>query len=514
MATTTIIDAQYYVFLFLLCLSSTLLLQFFFKKSKPAGATHLRPLPSPPALPLVGHIHLLTKYVHICFQKLALKYGPLLFLRFGSFKFLLISSASVVTEVFKSNDVAFASKPMSVFEDRLIFANIGFIFSPYGEYWRYMKKMTVTELLGSKQLQRSHNVRREELHRYLKKVLEKAQESEVFSLGTELMKLTNNTICRMALSTRCSEEDNEAEKIKELVDGSLELGMKLAMVNMAGPLKKLGVWMYGKEDREINRKCDELLERIWKEHEERAKRDGGVDREDKDLMDILLEAYHDEKAEFKINKNQIKAFILDLFLAGTSTSTDAMEWAMANLINHPEVMKKAREEIDSVVGNRRLVEETDLPNLPYLQAVVKETLRLYPPGPLLPRRTHEACELRGFDIPRDIMVVFNFYAIMRDPEAWENPNEFIPERFLSSNKEKAHQNFNFVAFGAGRRMCPGATLALTLMNTTVASMVQCFDWKVGKDGDRVNMEPEAGLHLKLAEPLQCRPILRFHLFSS
>ncbi|XP_038724254.1 cytochrome P450 705A12-like [Tripterygium wilfordii] len=511
---TTVTDVKYYyLFLFFLWLFSTFLLRYIFKKStNKDGSNHLPP--SPPSLPLVGHIHLLRKEIHLCFQRLAIKYGPLLYLRLGPFKFVLVSSASMATEVFKSHDVAFSSKPTSVFKDRLIFGNIGFVLSPYGDYWRYLKKLTVTELFTAKQLQRSRNVRREELHRYLKKVLEKARGNEVFNVKMELMKMTNNTICRMALSTRCSEEDNEAERVQEVVFGSFELAMKTAIVALAGPLRGIVNWMYGGEEMEMDRKCDELLERMWKEHEERAKRDG-VDREDKDLMDIFMEAYHDTKSEFKITKNQIKACILDIFIAGTSTSTDAMQWMMTNLINHPKIFEKAREEIDSVVGNDRLVEETDLPNLPYLQAIVKEALRLYPPGSLLPRKTYKACQLSGYDIPKDIMVVFNLYAIMRDPEAWDNPDEFIPERFLSSNNEKANQIANLLTFGAGRRMCPGSTLALTMMNTTIASMVQCFDWKVGMDGDKVlNTEPKAGFHLSLEEPLQCRPIVRFNPFSS
>nr|WNO46792.1 cytochrome P450 712K1 [Tripterygium hypoglaucum] len=508
----TITDIQYYVVLFFLWLFSTLLLQYAFRRST-KGATHLRLPPSPPSLPVVGHIHLLSKDIHICFQNLARKYGPLLYLRFGSFKCLLISSASVATEVFKSNDVAFSSKPFSCLGDRLIFGNTGFIISQYGDYWRYMKKLTVTELLGARQLERSRKVRQEELHRYLQRVFEKAGAGEVFDVGSELMKLTNNTICRMVLSTRCSEDDNEAEEVKKLVEGSFDLAMKMTMVAMSGPLKKVVGKYYEKEDKDINRRCDELLERMWKEHEERAKREG-VDREDKDFMDILLEAYYNDKAEFKITRNQVKAFILDIFIAGTSTSADTMQWVMANLINHPDVLKKVRQEIESVVGNsKRVVEESDLPNFPYLQAVVKETLRLYPPGPVLPRRTNEDRKVSGFDIPKDLIVAFNVYAIMRDPEAWDKPNEFIPERFLSSTKEQNTQLVNFMAFGAGRRLCPGSTLALTLMNTAIANMVQCFDWKVGIDGDIVNMKAGTGFTLALAEPLMCRPVVRFNPFA-
>lgn len=162
-----------------------------------------------------------------------------------------------------------------------------------------MKKLCVTELLGASQLKRSPGVRREELRSFLHNLVEKAYKNEKVDVGLELMKLTNNTVCRMVMSTRCT----------ELLEGSVALAGKLAVATMLGPLKKLGYWVNRKELEEIPRRYDELLEKILKEHEERAKRDSG-DREDKDLMDILLKVYQDENAEFRISRSQMKAFFL------------------------------------------------------------------------------------------------------------------------------------------------------------------------------------------------------------
>uniref|UniRef100_A0A2N9G3C1 RNA-directed DNA polymerase n=1 Tax=Fagus sylvatica TaxID=28930 RepID=A0A2N9G3C1_FAGSY len=236
----------------------------------------------------------------------------------------------------------------------------------------------------------------------------------------------------LTMSMRCSEEHDEAERITQLVKESMEVGAKILLGDVLGPLRILAFWMYGKKAINVALKYDAILERVLKQHEE------GPEKENEDLMDILLKVYQDDKAEFKINRTHLKAFLLDLFVAGTSTSSEAMQWTIAELINHPNIFNKVREEIKSVVGSTRLVEESDVSSLPYLQAVVKEALRLHPPGPVIVRESREDCKIKGFD---------------------------IPEKTMEGEGAQARK------------------LALSLIHTTVAAMVQCFDWKVGGEGD-------------------------------
>ncbi|CAK7330753.1 unnamed protein product [Dovyalis caffra] len=511
-------DIQYWSF-FLLWLISTLLIQYIFKKLT-KQTTHLRLPPSPPSLPFIGHIHHLSPSVYRCLHKLSSKYGPLLYLRLGSYPIVVASSASVATQIFKTHDLNFAEKPKSNVGDSLLLGISSFSNAPYGDYWRFMKKLCATELLGTRQLERSRNVRREELVRFLQKLLEKAHKNEAVDLGDELMTLTNNSTCRMAMSTRCSGEDNEAKKCRQLVKGALELVAKLYVANLFG-LRKLGFWVYRKQVLDLPERYDKLLEKLLKEHEEKAKRNGG-NTKDKDLMDILLEVYHDKNAEIKISRGHMKAFFLDIFLGGTATSSMAMQYIMAELINNPNVYKKLREEIELVVGKNRLVEDSDIPSLHYLQSVVKEGLRLHPPVPIMRRLCRNSCKIGGFDLPEETAVLVNLYSILRDPEVWDNPDEFCPERFLVSTLEqesgeetKRGQNSGFVPFGGGRRMCPGSNLAFSLMNTTVAAMVQCFDWKIGTDGDvtKVNMKEKSGMTMQMAHPLVCLPVVHSNPFS-
>ena len=207
-------------------------------------------------------------------------------------------------------------------------------------------------------------------------------------------------------------------------------------------------------------------------------------------------------------------FPQDLFLAGVGTSAEVTLWTLAELINNPDVFNKVREEIKYVVGNTRLVEESDVPSLPYLQAVIKEALRLHPALPVVVRECREACKIKDFDVPKKTMVAVNLYAIMRDEKIWDYPNDFRPERFLVSSKGK--DGMEHIPFGAGRRGCPGEKLAFSMIQIVVAAMVQCFDWKVGREGDnvKVNMQVGPGITKPMAQPLICLPIVHFNPFTS
>lgn len=201
----------------------------------------------------------------------------------------------------------------------------------------------------------------------------------------------------------------------------------------------------------------------------------------------------------------------DIFMAGTDTSAITMEWALAELIRNPKVMEKAREEIDSVTGNNsRVIGESDIVNLPYMRSIVKETLRLHPTTPMIGRESSEKMKVCGYEIPEKTWLLVNLWSIGRDPKVWEEPIEFRPERFMGEEKEfdLRGQKFELMPFGTGRRVCPGASLALQLVTSNLAAMVQCFDWKV--EGS-LSMEEKPSMTLPRAHPLLCVPVPRFSL---
>ncbi|KAG2664955.1 hypothetical protein I3760_16G106900 [Carya illinoinensis] len=513
------IQQHYILYFLLLFLSAIFLFKFIFNKLTRPKASNLKLPPSPPMIPFIGHLHLLGPLFHESLQNLSTKYGPIFNLRLGVSRWcMVVQSASAAKEIFKTQDLSFAQHPKLAFSDEIPYGESGFFSAPYGDYWKFIKKVCVNELFSTRQLERSRALREEELDRLLHKVFESAKKKDVVDVGVELMKLTNNTVCRMAMSTRCAEKNDEAERIRELVKETFEVGSKLFIGDVLGPLKRLAFWLYGSQVLDVTMRFDELLEKILKKHEDQIRKGENIE----DLMDVLLKVYSDDKAEFKMTRTHIKSLFLDIFVGSTGTSTEAIVWTLAELINHPNVFRKLREEIKSVVGGSRLVQESDVVNLPYLQAVVKETLRLYPPLPVTTRECRQACKIEGFDVPQNTMVAINLYAIMRDPELWDNPNEFWPERFLASSKEhdqdgSVGENSNFLTFGAGRRACPGGKIGLIMMHTAVAAMVQCFDWKVEGDHEnpvKVNMEVGKGVFIHLAHPLKCLPVICFNPFAS
>lgn len=202
--------------------------------------------------------------------------------------------------------------------------------------------------------------------------------------------------------------------------------------------------------------------------------------ESKDLVDVLLDI-HKNGSDDKIplTMDNVKAIILDMFAAGTDTTFIVLDWGMTELITHPEAMKRAQNEIRSIVGERRIVSESDLLEMPYLKAVVKEVLRLHPPAPVsVPRETMEDVSIEGYDIPAKTRVFVNVWAIGRDPEWWKDPESFEPQRFMESEVDYRGLDFEFIPFGVGRRICPGIAMGIATIELALAQILHSFDWEL------------------------------------
>ncbi|XP_022149478.1 cytochrome P450 81D1-like [Momordica charantia] len=195
-----------------------------------------------------------------------------------------------------------------------------------------------------------------------------------------------------------------------------------------------------------------------------------------------------------------------LLRAGTDTSSVTLNWAMTQLLNNPEVLAKAKAELDANVGQDRFVDESDLANLNFLQAIVSETLRLQPAAPmLLSHYSSEDCTVAGYDIPRGTTLLVNAWAIHRDPKLWDDPTRFRPERFLGSAANESQCN-KVIAFGLGRRACPGETMALRFVGLTLGLLIQCYEWKKGGE-EEIDMGEGGGITIHKAKPLEvmCKP---------
>ncbi|XP_010494611.1 PREDICTED: cytochrome P450 705A5 [Camelina sativa] len=500
---TVIVYSQTLFIFLLLCFSSLVSYFLFFKK--PKGNFDL--LPSPPAFPIIGHFHLLlAARIHMSFQKISSKYGPLLHLRIFNVPVILISSPAIAYEIFRAQDINISSRGVAAIDESLAFGSAGFVHAPYGDYWKFMKKLIVTKVLGPKAMEQSRSVRNEELELFYKTLLDKAMKKESVDFFEEAVRLVNNTLCTMTMGRSCSVENNEAGRVMELVAELATLSKKFLLGKMLRNIfEKLGISPFKKKIMDVSRRFEELLDKIILEHEEKPE-----DTEGKDFMDLLLADSRDENAEYKITKKHIKSLFTELFLGATDTSSTSTQWVMAEIINNPKIFQRVREEIDSVVGKTRLIQETDLPNLPYLEAVIKEALRLHPSVPFLVREFRDECTIGGFYVPNKTTLVVNVYAMMRDTDFWEDPDEFKPERFLASSRKEEdvkERFFNYIPFGSGRRKCPGSNLGSIFIGTVIGMMVQCFDWEI--KGGKVKMEDAPGrLFLTMAHPLRCTPLPR------
>ncbi|KAK1366231.1 3,9-dihydroxypterocarpan 6A-monooxygenase [Heracleum sosnowskyi] len=416
-------------------------------------------------------------------HKLSIQYGPSICIFLGSNPCVVASSPEIAKEFLKTHEASWSGRPQTEASDYLTYGSQDFTFAPYGPYWKFMKKVCMSELLGGRTLNLLRPVRHCEINRIVNVLFQKAKTGEAVDIGCELRRLTNNVISRMIMRVRCSEDEDEAGEVKRL---NKDVSDALGKFNLSDHIwfcKNLDLQGMKKKLVKIRGRYDIMMERIIEEHRDarRRKIENGDDGDaEKDLLDILLDISEDESLEIRLSIENIKAFILDIFAVGTDTSAITTEWALAELINHPKIMEKAVQEIYSVVGKNRLVEESDIVHLPYLQAIVKETLRLHPTGPLFTRESSEDCTIANYRIPAKTRLFVNVWALGRDPKYWDNALEFKPERFIVSTEDRGSgktqldirgQHFQLLPFGSGQRGCPGVSLGLLVVQTTLAAMI-------------------------------------------
>ncbi|XP_073152308.1 cytochrome P450 93A3-like [Henckelia pumila] len=511
---------QQYTGLFLICLISTILIRAIFKNKR---SSKRRLPPSPLALPIIRHLHLLAPIPHQALAKLASRYGPLFHIYLGYVPCIVVSSQEMAKEVLKTHESSFSDRPQTVASDYVTYGSQDFTFAPHGPYWKFIKKLCMSELLGGQTLDFMMPIRRSEMRHLVELLLKSAESGTPVDVGKELIRMTNNVISRMMMSQTCSGDESAAGEARKLIRETAELVGKVNVSDYIWFCKNLDLQGFGKRLKDVRDKFDEFMEKIIEEHQNarRSVKLTGTGEEVgshvKDLLHILLDISEDKNSEIKLTKENIKAFILDIFVAGTDTTATTMEWALSELINHPNIMRKAVQEIDTIVGHDKLVEESDISNLPYIQAIVKETLRLHPAGPLIGRVSSKDCTIGNYHIPSKTRLYVNVWAIGRDASHWENALEFRPERFLNDDGsvkgqlDVRGQIYHLLPFGSGRRGCPGTSLALQVVQTTLAAMIRCFEWKVHEGGNGVvDMEEGVGLVLKRANPLVCFPAARLH----
>ncbi|XP_043697646.1 xanthotoxin 5-hydroxylase CYP82C4-like [Telopea speciosissima] len=322
--------------------------------------------------------------------------------------------------------------------------------------------------------------------------------------------LTLNIIVRMVAGKRYfgKADADEAVRWQEGVRNFFHY-MGLFVVSDTFPiLEGLDLQGYEKAMKKTAKNLDSIVDGWLKEHKKKRSSDeyAKTNKGDQDFMDVMISIMEDSKFSSTDYDAEtvIKATCLNMILGGNDTTVVTFTWVLSLLLNNPHVLKRAQDELDMHVGKDRQVDESDIVKLGYLQAIVKETLRLYPAGPLsAPHEAIEECTISGFHIPVGTRIIPNLYKIQRDPRIWLEPFEFRPERFLTSHADVdlRGKHFEFIPFGSGRRMCPGISFALQVLHLGLARLLHGFEFATPLNAP-VDMTESPGLTNLKATPLQ------------
>ncbi|XP_041008191.1 cytochrome P450 71AU50-like isoform X2 [Juglans microcarpa x Juglans regia] len=465
--------------------------------------------PGPSGLPIIGNLHIFGEFPHRDLHRLAQKYGPIMHLRLGIVPTIVVSSPQAAELFLKVHDLVFASRPPTESAKYISYEQKGLSFSPYGPYWRNIRKMCTLELLGNLKINSFRSMRKEELGLLVNFIEKAASNCIVVDLSDKVSSLSANMSCRMVLGKKYIDKDFDEQGFKAVIQEAMLLG---ATPNLGDYIPYIGPFdLQGLRRRmkAVSKIFDGFLEKIIDDHVQ-SKDENKI----KDFVDVLLSFMGSEDSEYLVERSNIKAIILDMLVGSMDTSATSIEWAISEVIKHPWVMKKLQKELEDVVGLERMVEESDLDRLEYLDMVVKETMRLHPVAPLLiPHEATNDITIQGFHIPKKSRLIVNVWAIGRDPSVWTDAEKFFPERFVGSSIDLRGRDFQLLPFGSGRRGCPGLQLGLTVVRLVVAQLVHCFDWELPNNmlPIELDMTEEFGLTVPRAKHLLAIPRRRgFH----
>ncbi|MCO5558536.1 hypothetical protein L7F22_012121 [Adiantum nelumboides] len=478
--------------------------------------------PGPWGWPIVGNLFQLSPEPYKDFMKLHQKYGPLVRLKLGSVNIVTTFHPELIKEMICNKDEIFANRPQTIGVQHLAYGGRDIALAPYGPHWKNMRRICMEYLLTTRRLESYQKHRTEEAKFMVHQIMENVKEGKRIMVRDVLGSFSMNIMTQMLLSKRFfGSKDAGPEQSAEFLHITHQVFWLLGLFNIADYLPFLR-WFdlqgYEQLMRQVEKRMDAFHSKILHEHrlEHELRGDRPRDRPD-DFVDILL-TLPGHNGEDHLDDIEMKALIQDMIAAAIDTSSVTSEWAMSEIMRNPDILKRAQEELDRVVGQQRNVEEADLVHLSYLRSIVKETFRLHPPGPFL--ITHEALkdtEVAGYHIPKKTQLFVNTYALGRSPDLWtDKVEQFWPDRWIEEQVEIRDEKFRILPFSAGRRRCPGAPLGQCMVLLALATLLHSFDWSLPPPlkPENLNMAEAFGLTLPRAEPLvaMAKPRLPLHIY--
>lgn len=475
-------------------------------------APHLPLPPGPLALPVVGNwLQVGDDLNHRMLARLAQRFGDIFMLRMGQRNLVVVSSPELAKEVLLTQGVEFGSRTRNVVFDIFTGGGQDMVFTVYGEHWRRMRRIMTVPFFTNKVVQQNRRSWEAEMEAVISDVVaDPASASDGIVLRHRLQLFMYNNMFYMLFHRRFeSLKDPLFLQLRAFNNARSSLAQSFDY-NYGDFIPILRPFLRGylKRCREVKEKRLQLFKEQFVDVHKKLRSAGKVDNEDKCALDHILEAQ--EKGE--INEDNVLYIIENINVAAVETTLWSIEWGIAELVNNQDIQERVRQELASVLGQEVSITEPDVAKLPYLQAVVKETLRLHMPIPLLvPHMNLKAAKLGGYHIPPESKVLVNAWWMGNNPKLWAEPSVFRPERFFEEERsvEASGNDLRYVPFGVGRRSCPGIILALPILSIVLGRLVQTFHLLPSPGTNKLDLSEEGGqfsLHIKHHSRILLKPL--------
>ncbi|KAK9061457.1 hypothetical protein SSX86_018638 [Deinandra increscens subsp. villosa] len=461
--------------------------------------------PGPPKLPIIGNLHqILGRPRHEALWQLSKEYGPIMQIHIGSKQFIIISSAALAKQILKTQDHVFCSRELFQATKRLTYNFVDIAFSPHNGHWREMRKLLVSEFMGPKRAKLSNHVLVTEMESIIRSMSSNPPNTEV-NLSSMFLEIVKQMVCKVAFGSDYRRQPVNGPSWDVMLGETIEL--LNGSVGDSFPFLGFFIDQFSGWNRRLNdgfKNLDAYIDTIIDDHLKTNTEE--ISEEDKDFVHTLLDISSKETdSGYRLNHANLKALVMDIFSGGIDTTVVTLIWAMSEINRNPRVMQKLQTETRNCMGKIEKVGELDTTKMTYLKMVVKETLRLHAPAPLLiPHASLSHTQIEGYDVFPSTAVLINAWGIARDPGTWgENAAEFYPERFENVEGDFGRDRFEMLPFGGGRRSCPAMNTAPANVEFVIASLIYWFDWKLpkGMKSEELNMEEGGTLVLKNKVPL-------------
>ncbi|CAK8562839.1 unnamed protein product [Lathyrus sativus] len=494
-------DSTTLIVALLIITALTWYIYIFFFKSKSQNLP-----PGPLGFPFFGNLLSLEPELHTYFAGLAQIHGPIFKLWLGSKLGIVVTSPSTAREVLKEHDTVFANRDVPAAGRAATYGGSDIVWSPYGPEWRMLRKICVVKMLSNTTLDSVYELRRGEFRRTVGYIHDRV--GSAVNIGEQVFLTVLNVITNMmwGAGVEGAERESLGVEFREAVAEMTGLLGKPNVSDFFPGLARFDLQGVVKEMNALVPRFDRIFEKMISERVK--KEEEGKESESKDFLQFLLNLKDEGDSKTPFTSTHVKALLMDMVVGGSDTSSNTIEFAIAEMMNKPEVMRKVQEELETVVGKDNSVEESHIHKLPYLHAVMKETLRLHPVLPLMvPHCPSETTKVGGYTIPEGSRVFVNVWAIHRDPSVWKNPLEFDPTRFLDGKWDYSGNDFSYFPFGSGRRICAGIAMAERTVLYFMATLVHLFDWTIPQ-GEKLEVSEKFGIVLKKKKPLLAIPTPR------